>query len=265
MKRFNLELREIDTKQLKRFPAQESDTERIADEPGVYLLGGKPAIIYGKLGDRYDRMLWAVKSLHYQTSTRTNGLKTTSRIFGFRPRIPLRSDFCSSTSMTHTHPTQHKIICEFGQLLASIYREYAPQTFDSHCEHLKTVRSEWVIPGSPFTSGIVNQNNQLKYHFDTGNFENVFSCMVVFRKDCEGGFLSMPALNTKFFLGDHTFLLFDGQAILHGVTPMNRMTKTAYRYSVVYYALRSMAQCLPCEEELKRIRITKRVKEMKRR
>lgn len=261
---FKLSRREINTKALIRRTVAESDTEHVISEPGIYCLDGKPLIIYGRFGARYDKMLWALKSIDYQSSTRTNGLKTHSRIFGFRPRIPLRSDFCSTTAMALTFPTQHSIVCEFGQMLGWIYRSFSPETFERHAELLKTVRSEWIIPGTPFTSGIINQNNPLKYHFDTGNFKDVLSCMAVFRHECDGGFLSVPEFNSRFMLDDHTFFLFDGQEILHGVTPIKKWNSTSYRYSVVYYALRSIGDCQSCEEELKRIRVLKRTREQKR-
>lgn len=263
MTRYSLQRRAIDKKALLRRSALESDTEHIVSEPGVYELDGVPTIIYGKL-PKNERMLWALRTIEYQTSTRTAGLKTTSRIFGFRPRIALRSDFCSITSMALDFPKQHKTICEFGQDLARLYEACAPETYRRHCEEVKAVLPDWMIPSTPFTSGIVNENNPLKYHLDSGNFEGMFSCMAVFRKECEGGYLSVPEFNTRFFLDDHSYLLFDGQALLHGVTPLKTITSDGYRYSVVYYALKSMVDCGTRDEEIKRIRVLKRTREKNR-
>jgi hypothetical protein len=264
LKKIQLENHDYDEKALIRRAALETDTKITYSENGVYELGGQPVLIYGKLELKHEAIAWAIKTLVYQTSTRTNGLKTNSRIFGYRPRNPLRADFCSTTSMALTHPKHHEVICEFGKLLNEIYTQYAPGAAAKHDELLSRVAPGWTIPGTRFTSGIVNANNQLKYHHDGGNFDGVMSCMFVLKSRCEGGHLSIPQFNAKWELHDQSFLLFDGQAILHGVTPMKMLNKNGYRYSVVYYALKEMENCLPPEEEIKRVRIQKMEKEKNR-
>jgi hypothetical protein len=96
----------------------------------------------------------------------------------------------------------------------------------------------------------VNKNNALNYHFDGGNFEGVMSCMVVLRKNLEGGFLSVPEIDARFLLEDRSYFLFDGQKLLHGVTPIKRLNRNAYRYSIVYYAIRNMMKCGTLKQEL---------------
>ena len=276
MKQVDLEQRKIDPQNYLRKSACESDTSKIINEPGVYCVAGKPTIIYGRLGERYDRMLWAVKTIGFSKEMRsstgghlTRGSGKTemgqSRIFGLRPRIPIGANYCSVASSYATHPEQHRIICEFGRLLDSIYSNFAPTTAGAHSDSLrKTIRAEWIIPGTRFTSGIVNQNNPLRYHFDKGNLHGVMSAMIVFRDLCKGGYLSVPEFDARFDLSDHSFLLFDGQSYLHGVTAIDRLNKRSYRYSVVYYALRGMAKCGTLEEEVARARIEKREREKRR-
>jgi hypothetical protein len=262
----------VDEDALLRKRARQEDVPVVFSEPGVYCLDGEPAIIYGRLGGRYDAMRWAVTSIRYQTEVRTEpggalqnqrrrkkqaaSFGGGSRIFGFRPPIAYnpQGSIPALASLSRWFPQQHAVICEFGQLLAGIYREFAPETFERHAKAISGIRSEYLIPGTPFTSGIVNQNNPLGYHYDRGNFEGVMSCMVVFRDLVEGGTLNVPALGAGFSLDDGAFLLFDGQRWLHGVTPIKRLTSKAYRYSVVYYALRAMERCGSAEEELRKAR-----------
>jgi hypothetical protein len=266
MKRIELLQRKIDAGSLIRKKAKESDTELVHEEPGVYTLDGEPVIIYGKLEKHFDSMVWATRSLKGSSAVRsTNESKAGTRIFGFRPRITIGSgNFCSVTSAYKTHPQQHGIICEFGKVLDRIYAEMAPETAKRHADLLKNVRPEWVIPGTRFTSGIVNQNNALAYHFDRNNFLDVMSAMVIFRRLCQGGFLSIPEFNARWLLEDHTFFLFDGQRFLHGVTPIKKMNKQSYRCSVVYYALRTMERCGSRDEELIRARREKMNREKAR-
>lgn len=282
MKQIPLERYPLDAKHyLRRSPA-ESDTARVYDEPGIYTLGGEPVIIYGRLGARYDKMLWAVKTLGFLQEIRSSGgispfdrdkLKAgknkglgASRIFGYRPPVRYNycANYCAPSSSAYSHPAQHAVICEFGRLLDSIYGNFAPDVAARHSELLRSIRAEWIIPGTRFTSGIVNRANPLKYHFDRGNLEKVMSCMVVFRHQCDGGFLSIPEFGGRWPLEDHSFFLFDGQSHLHGVTPIRRLNKRAYRYSVVYYALQAMAKCGGLDEELSRARAEKRARERRR-
>lgn len=264
MKRFQLSRREVDTKALLRRRAVEADTELVLDQPGVYCEGDVPRVLYGKLPGSLDRLRYAVTSIEYQGGTRTAGLKTTSRIFGYRPRIAIRQDYCSATTMALQFPAQQEILRAYGMELAKIYAEFAPDVYADHMRQLEAVRPEWRLRDTPFTSGIVNKDNPLNYHLDTGNFEGCFSCMIVLRQNLQGGFLSVPEFNARWLLEDGAFFLFDGQALLHGVTPMKLLNAKAYRYSVVFYALRAMARCGTPAEELARIRQLKRTREWKR-
>lgn len=260
-----LQRREIDVRALKKTTALETDTERVIEKPGVFVdENGKVLIIYGRFQDPCYNLNWALSSIEYHTGERTLGLKSISRTFGFRPRLTIRHDFCAPSSLTETHPKQDAVIQDFGKRMSALYQLHAPDVYTRHRELVSQVRPEWMMPGTPFTSGIVNKNNPLKYHHDAGNFPGVMSCMVVLRRDCEGGYLSTPEFNTRFLLEDRSYFLFDGQAILHGVTPIRKLNGGSYRYSVVYYALQQMRHCGNCEEELKRIRAKKRERELRR-
>lgn len=275
MKRIELErVHGFDPKLWLRKRPKEEDVGTVYTEPGVYCYGGVPVVVYGRFADRYDRMLWALHTLGYQRESRSTGGGAIgdrnreklgeSRIFGFRGRIPFGANYCSISSACETHPAQHRIICEFGALLDAIYRTAAPEVAARHATALKATAADWIIPGTCFTSGIVNRDNPLRYHFDKGNLRDVMSCMAVFRQMTSGGNLAIPEFGAKWALDDHTYFLFDGQSFLHGVTPIRKLNKRAYRYSVVYYALRAMEKCGTLEEEISRARAEKRAREKRR-
>jgi hypothetical protein len=44
--------------------------------------------------------------------------------------------------------------------------------------------------------------------------------------------------------------MFDGQELLHGVTPIKQLSEHARRYTIVFYSLVGMWSCLPLDEEL---------------
>lgn len=211
--------------------------------------------VYVHMHNDTSEIMAALERIKYSVSTRTNGLKTTSRIFGYMPRVKIRNDYCSATSLATEHPKEHSIVCKYGEQLAKLYSDFSEETYKQHLDTTETkVLEEYRIPNTPFTSGIINKNNPLKYHFDSGNFKDVYSCMVVFKHKVNGGYLSMPEYGIGFECANNTAMMFDGQETLHGVTPIQKLSEHSRRYSIVYYSLRQIWNCLPLDEEIARLR-----------
>lgn len=266
MREIKLEKRDVDYKEYIKRNARETDFDTLIDSPALCTFNGDPVILYVKLDNKLTHNIRvACRKVKYQTSTRTAGLKTTSRIFGYNPRNTIRKDFCSATSLANEAPTEHAIICNFGSVLAELYEKYFPAVYQTHAATVEEkMLDEWRIPGTPFTSGIVNKNNPLKYHFDAGNISHVLSNMLVLKDGVEGGHLACPEYNIGFEVADNTAILFDGQKILHGVTPIKYKNPNAYRHSIVYYTLKQMWNCLPLTEELARSRQVRAKREKNR-
>ena len=206
-----------------------------------------------------------LRSIRYDKSGRTGGLPSISRTFGYQPRITLRRDFCTSASLNQEEPGVYSLIQQAGKIAAGYYEKHSVNVYKEHMALSNKVLPQYRMEaGVPFTSGIINKNNQLRYHFDSGNFKNVWSAMFVFKKDIAGGFLSCPEYDIGFELKNNSLLLFDGQSILHGVTEFKLMTPSAYRISIVYYSLAGMWKCFTPDEELARIRKIKTMRETKR-
>lgn len=255
---------QLNFKDYKMRGASDKDCAHLITEPTVLMHDNEVKVVYEKLQFDTTKYKDALTLIKYQATERTAGLKTVSRIFGYSPRNVLRKDFCATTSLAAEFPEEHALICELGQRISEIYLDTAPEVANKHLNLVKEKMSvEWVIPGTPFTSGIINKNNPLKYHFDTGNFKQVFSCMVAFKRDCEGGYLALPEYDSMLEIGDNSITLFDGQEILHGVTPF-KIAEGGYRFTIVFYALRGMWECLTVDEEVARIRNLKTTRERKR-
>lgn len=269
MKTLILKKKELDLKEYIKRSALETDYETLVEEPCILVDAddGQVKIIYDRLeGIDTGSIVRALRGLKYHEGQRSRGLVSTSRIFGYRPRLEMRGDFCSSTSMASEFPTEHALVASLAKKLEPYYEKYAPAGYTRHKELAESkVKSAYRINGdSIFTSGIINKNNPLKYHFDTGNFRDVYSCMVVFKHDIGGGYLSVPEYGVAFKLPNNSIFLFDGQSILHGVTPIHRLSQEAYRFSIVYYSLKRMWQCLEIDDELARVRTKKTKRERAR-
>ncbi len=222
---------------------------------GVYLIMPKTP----------TKLLKALLSIKYDKNKRLAGLITHSRIFGYKPREKIRNDFCSSTTLAKENPVNHQIICDFAKELTKYYKKYCSEIFDDHVSIAKEkILPQWTIKGTPFSSGIVNKNNALHYHHDAGNFKNVYSNMVAFKSNVKGGHLAIPEYDIGLDIATNSIVLFDGQKILHGVTPIKLMSRNAYRFSIVYYTLQQMWNCQPLSEELVRIKNVRTELEKKR-
>lgn len=267
MKELLLKKRDIDLSQFVKRSALETDYEQFIDEDVIAIDADTKQIIFihTRLDFSDKDIMWALGRIKYEENVRTAGLKTRSRIFGYNPRNVVRKDFCSTTSLAVDQPTEHAVVCKYGVQIAGLYSEFTPETYGKHQEIMKSkVLDEWQIRETPFTSGIINKNNPLKYHFDSGNFKNVYSCMAVFKRHIRGGFLSMPEYNVGVSLPHNSVFMFDGQSVLHGVTPITKTSPDAVRFSIVYYSLQQIWNCLPLSDEIARIRNIKTVRERRR-
>ncbi len=265
MKKIHVQRRPVDLKEFTYRVAERGDCTKVISKPTQVFEGDRLKIVYVEMRERLPSVVHALKTINYERNFRTGGLPTNSRILGYSPRSTLRKDFCSSTSLAVANPREHSTIAAGAKVAERYYRELNPTLHEAHKKiAVEKVKDNWRIDGSVFTSGIINKNNPLRYHFDTGNFKDVWSAMIVFKDGVQGGGLNVPEYDLHFTLNDHSILMFDGQGLLHGVTPFKLTNPQGYRYSIVYYSLRQMWNCLPPEEELKRIRKIKTEREFKR-
>jgi hypothetical protein len=249
--------------------ASEHDFDTLIKTDFILLEKGVPLIVYAKIPD-YDITRWefidVLQRIKFpKGAMRTTGLRSQSKIFGYSPRETIRKDYCSSTAFSTEDPKGHKLICDLGAKLSYWYRIHCPEMYDYHRRLVQgNILQEWIIENSVFTSGIINKNNLLNYHKDVGNISKVFSNMICFKKDCIGGYLSIPEFNLGLEIADGTMLFFDGQSIIHGVTPFKITSTQGYRYTLVYYTLQKMWRCEPIEVELDRIKHRKTDREKRR-
>lgn len=256
--------RKIDYSQYVKRTALTTDYRELITEPTIFTYEGIPIIAYVRAPDAARTLPAVLKNIDYQASTRSSGLKTLSRVFGFQPRVVMRRDFCASTSLASTNPEVNKKLADVGIEITNLYEEMFPEIAKKHRMLSQKVLNEWRMPNSLFTSGIINKNNPLKYHFDAGNFNDVCSCMLGFRNGVAGGYLSFPEYDMALEISDNSLSMFDGQKILHGVTPIGTSNASSYRFTVVYYSLKGMWQCEPLSAEIARIRKVKQQRELKR-
>jgi hypothetical protein len=244
--------------------AHDRDFSQLVTESTDVFVEGKLRIHFEVLPEVPAELLGALQRITYGKHYRTDGLLTQSRVFGNQPRVTLRRDFCTAAGLATDSPTEHAVLLDWAQCADAIYRRLNPELYARHLEHVTKVKPEWMLRDTVFTSGIANKDNALFYHLDSGNFKDVWSAMYALSLDCSGGNLAVPELGIGFSFERPALIMFDGQGLIHGVTPLEKRSKAAYRYSVVYYALQQMCKCGTLDEELTRIRKVKTQREVKR-
>lgn len=256
IKTIEAKFRDINPKEFRGKTAQVTDYSELIEDNTIVTLNGKPLLIYiANLEEDLSRFQDVLDHVKYSTSYRSNGMLTTSRIFGYAPRNVVRNHPCRAVTMAAEQPTEHETVKKYAELADKYYSMFAPELASEHKKMThENVLPEYRIGDSMFTSGIINHNNPLKYHFDAGNYKNVWSCMFAFKKDIEGGYLAVPEINMGFKCGNGSLTMFDGQGLLHGVTPIKKLSESAVRYTVVYYSLLQMWNCITPKDEISRLR-----------
>lgn len=204
-------------------------------------------------------LLRALEQIKFQEGFRTQGLKRRSVVFGYQPRLLIRRDCCSIAMMAVKQPVVHRTLINYGRVASFCFMGLLPALFKKQVDHLdKEVHEDWHIKGMPFTSGIVNKACALHYHRDAGNFTDCNSMMWSIARDMEhgSGLLVIPEYRIALEFNGFELLIFNGSKVVHGVTAIKQKNPNAYRYTVVYYGLKKMCECLPKNEELARIKKT---------
>ncbi|HEY7621713.1 MAG TPA: hypothetical protein VH834_18175 [Solirubrobacteraceae bacterium] len=211
----------------------------------VHVDGGeRPSAVYLELDERLPEAVAALRRIRFAETARTSGMRSRSRTFGYAPKLTVRGEeTCRSAKLAQEDPAAHEAIARLAAVVEEAYQQLNPELYAEHEQTVAKVLDEWRLGGGVFTSGIINRNNKLPYHYDRGNFPGVWSNMLVFKQACTGGDLVCPELDLCFRLGDHSLFMFDGQAILHGVSPFRLTRPDGYRYSIVFYSLQQMWRC----------------------
>jgi hypothetical protein len=238
--------------------AAASDCKQFVTAPAKVFVDGVLAALYLDISAMDTvALVDAVRSVKFATADRTGGMPSSSRVFGYMPRRPMgRGDFCAAASLDRDFPQQAKTIGEFVGQLETFYAAQNPAVYAHHARQAAKILPEYSIH-KLFSSGIVNKDNPLPYHLDGGNIPGCWSLMPVFKKDIDGGHLACPEIDLCFELADHTALMFDGQRLVHGVTPFTKTAPDGYRFSVVYYTMKQLWACLPFDQEIQRARVNR--------
>lgn len=217
---------------------------------------GEPVLAYVPVPGGLGELRRAVLRLHMSTTYRAGtGMRNASRTFGMAPRkVIQKRESCRPASLATEQPDVHDALVTTGARCDALFGQLLPEVRAADQQTMGRVLEDWrIADNSLWTSGVVNRTSALPYHRDAANFDT-WSAMPVVRRGMAGGHLHIPEYGVTVPCRDGWVLMFNGRRLVHGVTPMTPRTDRAYRYSVVFYALRGMADCATVAEETGRAR-----------
>jgi hypothetical protein len=223
------------------------DKEATLTEYGIYRDSetDEAVVVYAPFVGNIDKYRQAILNTPMTTTPRAQtGFRNISRTFGNSPRAAFkRRESCRATSLAADLPELHQELVNVTDNMVEMLKKYVPEQFEQDIIEMEQVEQDWRISkNSLWTSGVINKASALPYHRDRNNFET-WSAMPVIRRGMRGGMLHMYGYDQTVECRDGSVTMFNGYRYVHGVTPMKPVVKDAYRYSVVYYALRGMKDC----------------------
>lgn len=263
-----MKLSELPIHAVKRVMTSDEATEMVGKvvpsldanvtEAGIYVDAdtNEPFLAYFPMEEEVNLLRRSVLNIKYSTTRRSGmGFDNQSRTFGMAPRKVMQTrNSCRPTRLASEQPNEHNVIVAFADKFAAMYKEFAADLFahDKDVMANSGIDKEWrMTDDALWTSGVINKSSQLPYHRDGFNFET-WSAMPVVRRNMAGGYLNFPEYESTIACRDGWVLFFPGYKYVHGVTPMESKGDDAYRYSVVYYALRGMKDCFSYAAETAR-------------
>tara|TARA_R110002126_G_C10430917_1_gene498148 strand:+ start:1120 stop:1635 length:516 start_codon:yes stop_codon:yes gene_type:complete len=141
-----------------------------------------------------------------------------------------------------------------SKTLTPIYKKHRPTDYKEAMQHVaENIHPDWVSSSkTPFLTANINVNHAIRYHRDAGNIRNSYSNVLILKRDLVGGHLVLPEYNVVLSQNDRFLVLFNGQDLIHGVTPIKPDGPNPQRASLVWYTLGGMTHCQTPEDELTR-------------
>lgn len=256
---------ECGNKMIGAFAMSPSDNATIIEDDTVIIDAdtGKVVVIHVTVARQVaSELLRSISSVYFDkqvlsnktTTARLSGITVTHRTFGYSPPQVMRRRYgCSRSQFNRDYPEVIEHLSDFCSASESAFKEFAPEAHEETLDLVSEIAPAWRIRGTPWTSGIINKTAALPYHVDKDNVKGSWSAMILARRNVSGGLLHLAHYNVYLAVPHGSLTLFDGQSIVHGVTPMRVSGPNAQRFSCVVYAKRAMKRCCADpKDEIKR-------------
>ncbi len=248
----------------------------------VYLPGALPeelrAAIYPDLsairGRTENRGMASGTPLMTRGTNRYRSKGVASSILGYFEASP-PFHYCRTTAFTGREVESWDRIRPLFSYVAAEFEKYVPDRYAVQADYAKHTHSEWVVPGTPFTTITVNSTYPTGVHTDKGDLDKGFSALCTLRRgEYTGGHLTFPKYRLSVDMQDGDLILMDAHEF-HGNTALkcsgcganldkyghkcpdvhNPDWQIPERVSVVHYYRTKMAKCGTFDEEIAKAEI----------
>lgn len=176
---------------------------------------------------------------------RLSGIVNSNLTFGTSAPAALRRRWgCQSSGFDRDHGHITEMIVEALGIGLAMLELHAPLAHKVTVEAAtEAIPALWRLRDLPWTSGVINRTSALPYHRDSGNLKETWSAMLGARRDIEGGHLHLADYDVWLGIPHGSVCIFDGQSVLHGVSPIHPVSRRAIRYTIVAYAKAAIRNC----------------------
>lgn len=227
----------------------------VTDEAFIELEGNMP-MYYGQLDNIPDSLRYRLGQLKYSKSKRAKGVESNNVVlFGSKPADPRKENFCHQAPLMYNSGEHYPTIIETAQVMDKAFQKSMPSYYRLAkgllAQPHRRIYPRFIIPGTVYTTGIINLNNEYVYHYDKANMNGFLSVLLTLRCGMGGGYLVFPEYRMAVECKDGYILIFNGHKLLHGVSQLmpNRLAPNPYRYSIVCYTWQRMTRCYETQEE----------------
>lgn len=232
------------TPELKDRPASEDQCAIMSEgeNPCQVQVGDRIVMAYDPRPAEIEMLRSTLGDITYVPKV-LNGQSTESVQFGFQPGADDRAPHRAGELLwSRKYRKQSNRLYMYAELPDKLYKEAMKEDRLKHLHAVnENIPKEWRLSSTAWTNGIVNKGNALVLHRDGGSYNGAATGTIVLQKGIEGGAVVFPEIGFGIKPKDGARMVFDGQLLLHGVTPFRVMEEGGYRFSVVYYTLSALA------------------------
>jgi hypothetical protein len=165
--------------------------------------------------------------------------------------------YCRKTAFAKKYFEEFKAGIPFIQAVDKLYAELCPAHYERQIAIARATNINYRIADTSFTTVTVNRNFQTAVHKDSGDYQEGFGNLIVYREgDWSGSYFCLPEYRVAIDM-QNTDILFVDVHRWHGNTPfINHNPENGdLRIAFVLYYREYMYQCKSPKEELERVKI----------
>jgi len=165
--------------------------------------------------------------------------------------------YCRRTAFARDHFDKFKEGIPFVEFINKKYEEYCPAYYTKQMAIAKGTNRNYKIGETCFTTVTVNENFPTAVHKDSGDYQEGFGNLIVYREgDYKGSYFCLPEYRAAIDM-QNCDLLFADVHRWHGNTPFNECSEDYKRIAFVLYYRENMYKCKQPSEELAKVKMEK--------